>query len=616
MSAVKTTVLPTEDGAAYAERMVAVEATLQPRNATEALLAQHAVRASWMHDRANRVQTARLKANIEESERKDLEEIFGLGKRLFFDRRGPIYGLGRYEYIGERTSCSDVPINPDDPDTLVRQITRTVAGCQWMLDRWAELRALLEPGLAWNAQHKFHAIRLLGKQPIAAITDRDVAEIHLRTWTINPSRDTAWMDLRSELAREEYRCLRKTVSRQWPDLLASGDDQKERQVLIAIVERAVAEVKAKLAVAAERAERDAALRADCLSFDDTLAGERIRHYEARSHRKFVRSLSEFFKVRRATEDAGCEPQLEDEEGGLGSPADWSRRDHPPEAPPSQGGERDCGIAAGPPSPRKDEGGRMKDEEMPIPCSHAQRGNTRHLDALRPVGWEREKDADPTPSVEENVPTQSMGTRRRELRTPSDSSAPGPPAPPKDEGGRMKNSQSPIDPAATSGTRAPIDSDHMTCTTDLEMNTWLDDTRLQDDSTSGDGHLARHEPVIAAPGAPSGPDREDHDRNRDSLLDAAGAPNIQNEPAADDGPNVERAEQKSNGIAEQARDQEPPSAQAACPVSTEHRVPKTAQAELGLSEHRNVRREDRESKPFALLVPSVCPRAGPIVGGPS
>ena len=63
-----------------------------------------------------------------------------------------MHGAGRYNFVGDRTSCSDVPDHVDDPDTLkVRKIQNSVPGCLWMLDRFAELRVLLaRPGTAWR----------------------------------------------------------------------------------------------------------------------------------------------------------------------------------------------------------------------------------------------------------------------------------------------------------------------------------------------------------------------------------------------------------------------------------------------------------------------------------
>ncbi len=63
-------------------------------------------------------------------------------------------------------------------------------------------------------------------------------------------------------------------------------------------------------MARERAARDAQRRADCLLFDDSMEGERLRRYEASSSRTMLRSINEFFKVRRATEDGDFEPSLE------------------------------------------------------------------------------------------------------------------------------------------------------------------------------------------------------------------------------------------------------------------------------------------------------------------
>jgi hypothetical protein len=121
-------------------------------------------------------------------------------------------------------------------------------------------------------------------QPLDALTDREVAEIHLRTGTISPSPGTSWRTLRSMLGRQEYRNLLFQVSRQWPDMLDSPDVARERQALIAIFDRAVENPKIKAAMAAERAAQDATLRDECLSFDDGPERERLRRYHLSFHR--------------------------------------------------------------------------------------------------------------------------------------------------------------------------------------------------------------------------------------------------------------------------------------------------------------------------------------------
>src|SRR5580704_2432536 len=311
--AAAATIIPTEDAREYDERVALVNSSLRPRSGLESILAVNVTRASWMIDRSIFAQRARLTSLIKERPQRELAELSNIYKRLFFDRRGPVHGASRYNFVGDRTSCSDVPDHVDDPDTLVRKIQDSVPGCLWMLDRFAELRALLAPGTAWQAQHKFMCIRLLGKQPLDALTDREVAEVHLRTWTISPSPGSPWRTIRSELGREEYRNFLFQVSRQWPDMLDSHNDAKERQALIAIVDRAVEKVKIKAAMAAERAAQDAILRDECLSFDDSPEGERLRRYHLSFHRALLRSVEAFAKARRAAEDDGYD--LPDSEVG-------------------------------------------------------------------------------------------------------------------------------------------------------------------------------------------------------------------------------------------------------------------------------------------------------------
>jgi hypothetical protein len=299
-----TLILPSEKAADFERRMDEVCKVLQPRNEVERILVFSTVRASWLLGRADRVQTARVAAIIESAPDREQEETYELGKRLFFNNNGPLqtWGVLHYNFTTPRTSYSGQPVHPDDPDTLVRKLCKTASGCRWMLDEWARLRALVEPGNSWQAMDKFKATRLLSRQPADCIWDRTIAELWLRTWTINPRRETAWVELKSEMSSEEYRNVRKTITWKWPDMLDSNDQQTERQIVIAIIDRAVEEIKAKAAIVAERAERDAKRLADCLSFDDSDAGDRIRRYAEAHQRTMFRSLRELYKTRAETEE--------------------------------------------------------------------------------------------------------------------------------------------------------------------------------------------------------------------------------------------------------------------------------------------------------------------------
>jgi hypothetical protein len=49
---------------------------------------------------------------------------------------------------------------------LVNRLEVTALGCDWLLDRWGELRDLLEAGVKWQQPDRFKAIWLLGRQPL------------------------------------------------------------------------------------------------------------------------------------------------------------------------------------------------------------------------------------------------------------------------------------------------------------------------------------------------------------------------------------------------------------------------------------------------------------------
>ena len=308
---VKTTVLSCESIEEYADRMIFVNQDLNPRNRTEALIVSTAVQASWVHDRALRVQTARLNRNIADADAPRGRDGLRTWQTAVFQSDRALGNLGHRQVRLDHGAhivlgSARAPGRPGYAGPSASVNPRRLP-----LDAGAVCRAaaLLLPGKAWEALDKFKAIRLLGRQPLD-IWDRDVCEIHLRTWTIRGMRDNAWSELRSELRKDEYGFIQNTAVRRWPELHDSLDKQKERQALIALIDRAVEQVKAKLAVAEERAERDAALRADCLSFDDSHEGELIRRYETSSRRAFLRSLSEFYKARREA-DQQEEPYPDD-----------------------------------------------------------------------------------------------------------------------------------------------------------------------------------------------------------------------------------------------------------------------------------------------------------------
>ena len=178
-------VLPGEDPAAYHARVAATIETFRPRNQVEADLLERLAATTWSLERASRAEAARLSQLIRsdaiEREKREREDAIALGQRLFFDPRGPrqLYPHTPFAATGSqpRISWSPNPADPNTPALLLLRLERTGAGCRWLLDRWGELRARLEPGQVWLPCDQFKAIRLLGKQPLEAVEDPDVLRI-------------------------------------------------------------------------------------------------------------------------------------------------------------------------------------------------------------------------------------------------------------------------------------------------------------------------------------------------------------------------------------------------------------------------------------------------------
>ena len=217
-----------EDPLAYQERMVAVSDTLGPRNAVEALVVRQIVNSSWAQDRISRAQTARLSTIIEDDARREREAVLSLGQRLFSTKGElPIemWGLINFYHAGERASRSSNQDDVNNPAKLVRDLSSTVAGCDWLLQQFAELRELLEPDQAWEGHHKLKCIRLLGRNPLDCANVREVAEIFVATWSIRTVRRSVYSELQSELGPIEYKRFTNRVRRTWKNMMNAIDDE-------------------------------------------------------------------------------------------------------------------------------------------------------------------------------------------------------------------------------------------------------------------------------------------------------------------------------------------------------------------------------------------------------
>jgi hypothetical protein len=304
-------VLPTEVFGEYENELKAWKFSFQPRNPAEEVLVERLVSLGWRQKRIDRAQMARLTQRIYHGEIEEAdsiqEQVLELGQKLFADACGPL-ALHLHQRIsevyadGESFRISDYSVDEDQPMRLVHRLQATGAGCQWMLDQWADLRALLERGVPWLAPDKLKAVRLLGRHPIDAIGNADVARVYIASFMLVNQEGNPFQEILNELSDKEVPSYVSYLKQRQYGALAPKDAASARQVLLEIVDRATARLREKAESFRQLAELDAVSAADRLSWDDTAEGERLRRYELTCDRTWYRTFDLLLKVRQKRGD--------------------------------------------------------------------------------------------------------------------------------------------------------------------------------------------------------------------------------------------------------------------------------------------------------------------------
>jgi hypothetical protein len=303
-------VLPGEDPAAFQARLDAMIESCAPKNQVEIELLERVAATTWSLERATRAETAQLSHMIRnhgiEKERSEQEQAVAIGQRLLWAARGPWQLYPHHEHTGShwetRTSWSPDPADPHNPALLILRLEGTVAGCRWLLDRWAELRARLEPGELWTASDQFKAIRLLGKQPLDAVDDPEVTQIVLASAKLSGQRDDteAFADIQCELhdGSDEREIYLEELEKRPLSKLEPRDADHARQVLAALVFRHTSRLELLLARNQEIAQADSADAPDRLAFDPSPEGEKLRRYVLSAARLVNQTVKTFLSVVR------------------------------------------------------------------------------------------------------------------------------------------------------------------------------------------------------------------------------------------------------------------------------------------------------------------------------
>ncbi|MDR3622039.1 MAG: hypothetical protein P4L85_22005 [Paludisphaera borealis] len=286
-------VLPHEDPAELEAKIREWIDDYQPTNAIERELVVRAARISWNLDRAERHETALLARNVRKamlrSKAKRTEKVCDYGRKLFY-------------MAGKRLLPISGPAWSDDPSAFVARLEESPEGVQWLLDRWVEMRCLIISNENWTFLDQFKFVRLLGKQPLAAIDDPELNEIFLAWETIEDQWGTRfWLQMQEMTPYEDPAF---SAWRVWREIVPRPETPEAAVAfLLSIAEREVERLQ-ELLMDIEEIEGDDPLElAEQASFSASDAFERLRRFQTARTRELLRTIDLLAKLRAASKKA-------------------------------------------------------------------------------------------------------------------------------------------------------------------------------------------------------------------------------------------------------------------------------------------------------------------------
>ena len=300
----KTTVLPGEAPAALQAVIDGFKASVQTKNMLEESLVEMAAKCLWRANRAERLEVNRATLDIVSRWQTDAtraaRDVAGLGSRLLFDPRGPwqLWPWGDF-YLGQpRTKKAGEAEDPIKLSDLIIQLEATREGRRWLLREWYEMRKPLEAGGGWLPCQKFKAIRLLGRQPIDAVHDDEVALVFLAMHAIAPEYFSAFEELRCDIPEDRLDALMARLERDERKAITPADEEAGRAALLAIVDKAIERLQGLEDENAEVTDFVEKLQSETVSAAETKRAEQVERHFGDCNRLMTRNIDAFHRLRR------------------------------------------------------------------------------------------------------------------------------------------------------------------------------------------------------------------------------------------------------------------------------------------------------------------------------
>ena len=246
--------LPDEDPAAFDRRMIQWVQQYRPQNDGELFQAERAAYSAWLVQRSRRAQSARLvfkaQTALDEKQNREERESMELALRLFRLPGGGQAGAQGASQKQEGLPGDCLPEERDDADhpaLLVLGLEASEMGCRWLLDRWSELKAVIDDeGPAWQTPERFKAIRLLRLDARDVMHAPAVITILQACQMLDPDAgnlvDAYWNELLAANAGWSMERLRAWI----PEMSLPADQAAARQELADIVKREIDRLEFKL----------------------------------------------------------------------------------------------------------------------------------------------------------------------------------------------------------------------------------------------------------------------------------------------------------------------------------------------------------------------------------
>jgi hypothetical protein len=204
----ESALLPGEDGEEFLDRQKELLDDLQPRNRLEEIMIERIARDDWMSIRAERAAAARvalrLRHDATEQALQERHEAIELGQRLLCHVTFP-WPISPLDGKGElgKAPLANIPGDPHHPARLLLSLESTLAGCDWLLHKWAGLKERLEiPGL-WRMDEGFEMIRLSGAYMIDIATSYAVQYLLLASLSVAEKNEADYKEAKQKCAERE-----------------------------------------------------------------------------------------------------------------------------------------------------------------------------------------------------------------------------------------------------------------------------------------------------------------------------------------------------------------------------------------------------------------------------